>query len=451
MRVRPTDAGISIVGFTVGMCLFPFCLLLYGLSFTPVSILICAVFFPAVSATVLAITLSHFIDTDFSAKHCDLSGNVWRAYALGYTFGLGFVFIFASQLLECPKLLWPFGLYLAVLSFFHWSEFYFTALYNPINCCLDIYMLNHSPEYIIAAAASVLEYWLEIGMISFYYPSCPRIPSLVNVLGLGLCIAAEVLRKAAMATAATNFNHFIEIRRRPEHVLIKHGVYAWFRHPAYVGWFYWALGTQILLGNPLCLIAYAVASFVFFKDRINFEERNLTSFFGEEYLRYQREVPAVTLHTDLGDLKLEVFCMQAPLAAENFLALCASDYYKGCIFHRNIKGFIVQTGDPTGTGKNGQSIWKKKFKDEFHESLRHNARGIVSMANNGPDSNGSQFFITYSKQTMLDMKYSIFAKVIDGWNVLDELERAPVEEKTYRPLTDIHIQNVTIHANPFAE
>ncbi|THD23796.1 Peptidyl-prolyl cis-trans isomerase 3 [Fasciola hepatica] len=140
-----------------------------------------------------------------------------------------------------------------------------------------------------------------------------------------------------------------------------------------------------------------------------------------------------------------------PTSQTNFLALCASDYYKGCIFHRNIKGFIVQTGDPTGTGKNGQSIWKRKFKDEFHESLRHNTRGMVSMANNGPDSNGSQFFITYSKQTMLDMKYSIFAKVIDGWNVLDELERAPVEEKTYRPLTDIHIQNVTIHANPFAE
>ncbi|CAH8583917.1 unnamed protein product [Schistosoma curassoni] len=135
----------------------------------------------------------------------------------------------------------------------------------------------------------------------------------------------------------------------------------------------------------------------------------------------------------------------------NFLALCASDYYKGCIFHRNIKGFIVQTGDPTGTGKNGQSIWKKRFKDEFHDSLRHNARGIMSMANNGPDSNGSQFFITYSKQTMLDMKYSIFGKVIDGWDVLDELERSPVEEKTYRPLTDIHIQNITIHANPFAE
>nr|VZI46512.1 unnamed protein product [Spirometra erinaceieuropaei] len=97
---------------------------------------------------------------------------------------------------------------------------------------------------------------------------------------------------------------------------------------------------------------------------------------------------------------------------QNFLALCASDYYKGCIFHRNIKGFIVQTGDPTGTGKNGQSIWKQKFKDEFNEALKHTARGVVSMANNGPDSNGSQFFITYSKQTMLDMKYSIFGKCV---------------------------------------
>ncbi|CAH8587250.1 unnamed protein product [Schistosoma rodhaini] len=126
---------------------------------------------------------------------------------------------------------------------------------------------------------------------------------------------------------------------------------------------------------------------------------------------------AVTLHTDLGDLKVELFCMQAPLASENFLALCASDYYKGCIFHRNIKGFIVQTGDPTGTGKNGQSIWKKRFKDEFHDSLKHNARGIMSMANNGPDSNGSQFFITYSKQTMLDMKYSIFGNYCLGLRI----------------------------------
>lgn len=93
---------------------------------------------------------------------------------------------------------------------------------------------------------------------------------------------------------------------------------------------------------------------------------------------------SVTLHTDLGDLKVEVFCEAVPRAAENFLALCASGYYNGCAFHRNIKGFMVQTGDPTGTGKGGASIWGRKFEDEIKTTLRHNARGIVSMANNGP-------------------------------------------------------------------
>lgn len=79
---------------------------------------------------------------------------------------------------------------------------------------------------------------------------------------------------------------------------------------------------------------------------------------------------SVTLHTDLGDIKIELFCEACPKACENFLALCASDYYNGCLFHRNIKGFIVQTGDPGGTGKGGISIWGKKFEDEFKEELK---------------------------------------------------------------------------------
>ena len=78
------------------------------------------------------------------------------------------------------------------------------------------------------------------------------------------------------------------------------------------------------------------------------------------------------------------------------MALCASDYYKGCLFHRNIKAFMVQTGDPTGTGKGGNSIWNKKFEDEIHQDLRHSCRGVISMANNGPNTNGSQFFIVYA-------------------------------------------------------
>ncbi|XP_077175243.1 peptidyl-prolyl cis-trans isomerase-like 3 isoform X1 [Paroedura picta] len=159
---------------------------------------------------------------------------------------------------------------------------------------------------------------------------------------------------------------------------------------------------------------------------------------------------AVTLHTDVGDVKIELFCERTPKACENFLALCASNYYSGCIFHRNIKGFMVQTGDPTGSGKGGSSIWGRKFEDEFSEYLKHSVRGVVSMANNGPSTNGSQFFITYGKQPHLDMKYTVFGKVIDGLDTLDELEKLPVNEKTFRPLNDVHVKDVTIHANPFA-
>ncbi|KAM9663556.1 peptidyl-prolyl cis-trans isomerase-like 3 isoform 1-T2 [Trichechus inunguis] len=187
---------------------------------------------------------------------------------------------------------------------------------------------------------------------------------------------------------------------------------------------------------------------------------------------------SVTLHTDVGDIKIEVFCERTPKTCENFLALCAGNYYHGCIFHRNIKGFMVQTGDPTGTGRGGNSIWGRKFEDEYSEYLKHNVRGVVSMANNGPNTNGSQFFITYGKQPHLDMKYTVFGnsphrhnvgmtapikpsvwhserrkdkRVIDGLETLDELEKLPVNEKTYRPLNDVHIKDITIHANPFAQ
>ncbi|XP_076455357.1 peptidyl-prolyl cis-trans isomerase-like 3 [Babylonia areolata] len=159
---------------------------------------------------------------------------------------------------------------------------------------------------------------------------------------------------------------------------------------------------------------------------------------------------SLTVHTDLGDLKLELFCEQCPRACENFLALCASNYYDGCTFHRNIPGFMVQTGDPTGTGKGGVSIWGEEFEDELRESLKHTTRGMVSMANNGLDTNGSQFFITYAKQPHLDMKYTVFGRVIDGFETLDSLEKVPVNEKTYKPETDIRIRGVTIHANPLA-
>ncbi|KII85177.1 hypothetical protein PLICRDRAFT_57119 [Plicaturopsis crispa FD-325 SS-3] len=160
---------------------------------------------------------------------------------------------------------------------------------------------------------------------------------------------------------------------------------------------------------------------------------------------------SVTLHTTHGELKIEVFCEAVPKAAENFLALCASSYYDGCIFHRNIKTFMIQTGDPTGGGKGGQSIWGKPFPDEIRSTLKFNARGMVAMANSGPDTNKSQFFVTYAKQPHLDGKYTIFGKVIDGADsTLDAMERVPVNNKN-RPLSEIKLTHVTIHANPIAD
>ncbi|KAL5526549.1 CYP10 [Sanghuangporus sanghuang] len=160
---------------------------------------------------------------------------------------------------------------------------------------------------------------------------------------------------------------------------------------------------------------------------------------------------SLTLHTTHGDLKIELFCEATPKASENFLAHCAAGTYNGVKFHRNIAGFMVQTGDPSGTGKGGQSIWGKPFPDEIRATLKFNARGIVAMANSGPDTNKSQFFITYAKQPHLDGKYTIFGKVIDGADsTLDAIEREPVDGK-HRPLKEILLNSVTIHANPIAD
>src|SRR5690348_6659987 len=120
---------------------------------------------------------------------------------------------------------------------------------------------------------------------------------------------------------------------------------------------------------------------------------------------------SLTIHTTHGDIKIELFCEQVPKTCKNFLALSAMGYYDNTLFHRNIKGFIIQGGDPTGTGRGGNSIYGRYFEDEIIDTLKHDRRGIVSMANSGPNTNGSQFFFTYSKQASLDGQYTIFGKV----------------------------------------
>lgn len=158
------------------------------------------------------------------------------------------------------------------------------------------------------------------------------------------------------------------------------------------------------------------------------------------------------LHTTHGPLKLEIFCEAVPLTSTNFLALCASSFYNLSPFHRLIPAFMIQTGSPASDpkSKTSASIYSPPlFDDEIRPALRHNARGIVSMANKGPNTNGSQFFITLAPAPHLDGKNTVFGKVIDGGEVLDVLEGVAVDKKG-RPRERVCIERVEIHANPLA-
>ncbi|GAM28255.1 hypothetical protein SAMD00019534_114310, partial [Acytostelium subglobosum LB1] len=156
----------------------------------------------------------------------------------------------------------------------------------------------------------------------------------------------------------------------------------------------------------------------------------------------------VKLRTNLGDLNLQLHCDLTPKACENFLELCETGYYNGVSFHRLIKNFMVQGGDPQGTGTGGQSIWKKQFADEFKPSLSHSERGILSMANSGPNTNGSQFFITFRACPHLDRKHTVFGKVVGGMEVLKTMEMIKVDDND-KPQSAIKINSVVIYDNPF--
>jgi peptidyl-prolyl cis-trans isomerase-like 3 len=163
----------------------------------------------------------------------------------------------------------------------------------------------------------------------------------------------------------------------------------------------------------------------------------------------------------IGSIKLEIFCDTCPRTAFNFLALAASGAYDGTIFHRNIKGFMVQAGsteDKTGV-KGGESIWGDvAFPDEFHPNNVHDKRGVLSMANKGPNTNRSQFFILYNAQPHLNNHHTVFGRVLDGWDILDKIEGMPVmgasapkKKLENCPVDPPVIKNITVHSNPLAD
>ncbi|KAI9257928.1 peptidyl-prolyl cis-trans isomerase-like 2 [Sporodiniella umbellata] len=154
--------------------------------------------------------------------------------------------------------------------------------------------------------------------------------------------------------------------------------------------------------------------------------------------------------TNYGHINVELFSDRVARTCHNFIELSKSGYYNQSKFHRNIKKFMIQGGDPTGTGKGGESIWKTYFPDEIKTTLKHDTRGILSMANKGKDTNGSQFFFTYGPAAHLDGLHTVFGKVVGGMDVLGKLETIPVDERD-RPERDIVIKQIQVFIDPFEE
>lgn len=152
---------------------------------------------------------------------------------------------------------------------------------------------------------------------------------------------------------------------------------------------------------------------------------------------------SVVLHTSLGDIHMRLYPEECPKTVENFTTHCRNGYYDNLIFHRVIKGFMIQTGDPLGDGTGGQSIWGREFEDEFHKSLRHDRPFTLSMANAGPNTNGSQFFITTVATPWLDNKHTVFGRVAKGMDVVQAIEKVKTDNYD-KPYQDVKILNVTV-------
>ncbi|EKM51860.1 uncharacterized protein PHACADRAFT_127818 [Phanerochaete carnosa HHB-10118-sp] len=152
---------------------------------------------------------------------------------------------------------------------------------------------------------------------------------------------------------------------------------------------------------------------------------------------------SATIHTTVGDIHIRLFPQQVPKTVENFVGHSRNGYYEGVIFHRVIPKFMIQTGDPLGDGTGGESIWGREFEDEFSDDLKHDRPYTVSMANAGPGTNGSQFFITTNTTPWLDKKHTIFGRVLSGLEVVHAIENVKTN-KLDKPFEDIKIINIDV-------
>ena len=165
---------------------------------------------------------------------------------------------------------------------------------------------------------------------------------------------------------------------------------------------------------------------------------------------------SVVLETTFGDIIVDLYHEERPVACKSFLLLCEMKYFNFCLFHSVQTNFIAQTGDPTGTGRGGESIYRQLYGDqaryfdsEKKPNIKHRKRGTLSMVNNGNDQHGSQFFLTLTANLdSLDGVHTVFGEVVDGWDALDKINIAVVDRE-FRPYHDIRIIHTVVLFNPF--
>ncbi|KAF2107182.1 prenyl cysteine carboxyl methyltransferas-like protein Ste14 [Lophiotrema nucula] len=212
-----------------------------------------------------------------------LSGIAIRAFLLGCGAVLGI--LLSIELVLHESHLWRASLFLTVLSIFHFLEFWTTAEYNTPTAFISSFLLSNGSQYRLAHSIA----FVETIITSYFFPVWQSRfnPPAVIALGIIMVAIGQVVRSFAMAQAGTNFNHQVQSRKNEGHELVTAGLYSVFRHPSYFGFFWWGIGTQVVLGNSISLAGYAGILWYFFKKRITHEEKHLVSFFGEDYTAYR--------------------------------------------------------------------------------------------------------------------------------------------------------------------
>lgn len=229
----------------------------------------------------------------FPGRAKSLEGIALRSFCLGISLALSTV-VMGLTLLLTSSPLWRVPFFFAALSAFHFLEFWTTAKYNTQEAKIESFLLTSNwPMYFIAHSSATLECLFT----NLIWPNRSWAPlysgPILLLVGVILVLVGQLVRATAMMQLGTNFNHIVQERKKAGHELVTTGIYNLMRHPSYFGFFYWAVGTQLVLGNPVCFIGYLVVLWKFFSHRIKAEEAHMARFFGDHFLEYQKRVPTL--------------------------------------------------------------------------------------------------------------------------------------------------------------